>query len=133
MLCIYYCSVAIKIISENNTEIVLHVHRNPEITVSAYVELYCVVIIYKILSYHSFFFITRNYRHLFIYRAKGSSVYNKTLICTTPHGERECLTPWLSSEQPVKGSCCAHDFILLPSQLFSPFHPLPSAPEFKIL
>lgn len=37
-----------------------------------------------------------------------------------------------SSERPVRGSFYVHNFILLPSQLFSPFHPLPSAPELKM-
>ena len=39
---------------------------------------------------------------------------------------------YFSNEQPVRGSFYVHDFMLLPSQLFSPFHPLPSAPELKI-
>lgn len=48
------------------------------------------------------------------------------------HMVREISTLCISSEQSVRDSFYIHDFILLPSQTFSPFHPLPSAPELKI-
>lgn len=107
-------------------------YRNPKEQILAYAELQC-----GCSTQNSF--LSFNFRSLHEIKSINSSKGLKEFQYLTSHRyalhyvvREKVLALCFSGEQPANVSCYVHDFILLLSQLFSPFHPLPSAPELKI-